>query len=160
MKYCPYCGNELIKDYVDHVNVMRCTHCDFIDWNTWVNVACCVIAVNEQNQVLLVKLKDTGKLTFPGGYRNLGETLEEAAKREFMEETGGMQVSNLELFRIYTKDEQRLIWVIYKGKVESGTFNENDETDEMIYVDKYTEIDETLFRGKLTQQLFKEFFSK
>jgi ADP-ribose pyrophosphatase YjhB (NUDIX family) len=119
MNFCPNCGSILIDAIIDETNVKKCKKCNFVDWNNWVNISCVVVAYNKNNEFLMVVLKgkETGKITFPGGYRNLGETLEEAAKREFYEETG-MFINQIELFKIYTKDEQRLVWIVYKAKVD------------------------------------------
>lgn len=110
--------------------------------------------------MLVVKLKgkEEGKITLPGGYRELGETLIEAAKREFYEETG-MIVNNLKLFKMYTKDEQRLIWITYKGKVEKQEFIENDEVSEVMYIKNINEINSNDLRGKLTQELLNDLFN-
>ena len=90
MNYCPNCGNVLIKTTIDETLVNKCKKCNFIDWDNWVNISWVVVAYNKNDEFLMVILKgkEEGKITFPGGYRNLGETLEEAAKREFYEETG------------------------------------------------------------------------
>lgn len=116
-----------------------------------------VAAYNDKNEILMVKLKgkEAGKITFPGGYRNLGETLEEAAKREFYEETG-MKINDLELFKVYSKDEQRLVWVAYKAKLEESNFIENNEVSEIFFASPESQINKENFRGKLTEQLFSD----
>ncbi|MDP1884037.1 MAG: NUDIX domain-containing protein [Candidatus Moranbacteria bacterium] len=42
----------------------------------------------DKGEAVFMKNKSTGKLWFPGGGVEIGETLEEALKREIMEETG------------------------------------------------------------------------
>jgi len=103
--------------------------------------------------MIKLKGKEEGKLTFPGGYRDLGETLEEAAKREFFEETG-MAITQLALYKTYTKDEQRLIWVVYKTKITDVKFLENDEVKELLTISEPQQVDSTSFRGELTEKLF------
>lgn len=44
--------------------------------------------VNEKNEVLLGKRADNGMWDHPGGAMELGESFEEAARREVLEETG------------------------------------------------------------------------
>ncbi|CAM9730759.1 unnamed protein product [Laminaria digitata] len=46
--------------------------------------------------VLVVRRRDNGKLACIGGFVNVGETLQEAAKREVLEETG-LEVSSLRM---------------------------------------------------------------
>lgn len=154
MNFCPNCGSRLIDAIVDENQVKKCDQCHYIDWNNWVNISCVVVAYNQDNEFLMVILKgkEEGKITFPGGYRNLGETLEEAAKREFYEETG-MLVDQLELFKIYTDDAQRLVWIVYKGKIEQLTFKENNEVSDVIFVNQDTEIEIEKLRGNLSKQL-------
>ena len=42
----------------------------------------------KENKLLLVDMDDSGFLCLPGGYVELGETTEEAMKRELLEEVG------------------------------------------------------------------------
>jgi len=154
MNYCPQCGLKLIQSVVDNTSVKVCQSCGYIDWNNWVNVACMVVANYQDKGYVMVKLKgkESGKITFPGGYRNLGESLEAAAKREFYEETG-MEALNVTLYKTFTKDEQRLVWVVFKADVSEWRFMENDETSEVILVSKKEEIPYHHLRGPLTVQL-------
>ena len=46
--------------------------------------------------MLVVRRKDNGKLSCIGGFVNVGETLQEAARREVLEETG-LQVATLRM---------------------------------------------------------------
>lgn len=48
----------------------------------------CVLILSEKNQVLLQKRTDNGFWGYPGGSMELGESFEECAKREALEETG------------------------------------------------------------------------
>lgn len=48
----------------------------------------CILVLNEKKQVLLQKRKDNGFWSYPGGSMELGESFEECAKREVLEETG------------------------------------------------------------------------
>lgn len=154
MNYCPVCGNKLHQTYVDDTDVMKCNTCGFIDWNNSVCVSCVVAAYTKDHEIVMVKLKgeEENKITFPGGYRNLGESLEDAAKREFLEETG-MTIKQLELFKTYTKDELKLIWVVYKTHISDLYFVENKEVKEIVLIKKLTDIDEKDLRGNLTKEL-------
>lgn len=160
MNFCPNCGSKLYEKTINDSLVKSCNSCEYIDWNNWVNVSCVIAAFTDDNEMLLVRLKgkDQGKLTFPGGYRDLGETLDQAAHREFNEETG-MVVNNLELYKTYTKDEQRLNWIVYKGKVQKSEFVENKEVSEVIYIRNILDIDCNDLRGKLTKALLNDLMS-
>ncbi len=60
-----------------------------------------VILTNETGQVLLSFRNDTEDWGLPGGYMELGETLEDTAVRELHEEMN-ITVRNLELFNIFS----------------------------------------------------------
>ncbi|NYD39851.1 NUDIX domain-containing protein [Actinomycetospora corticicola] len=51
-------------------------------------VAVAVVAVDDQDRVLLIERTDNGKWALPGGAQELGESVREAAVRETREETG------------------------------------------------------------------------
>ncbi len=156
MNYCPNCGKILVESFKDNQNIKTCT-CGYIDFNNWVFVSCVVCAFNEKNEFLMVRLKgkEEGKITFPGGFRNLGESLEDAAKREFNEETG-YEIDTPHLFKAYTRDDLRLVFMAYTAHIVGGEFKENSETSEVIF---YSKQNPPLFhelRGNLTTEVVLE----
>ncbi len=60
-----------------------------------------VLLLNEQKQLLLQRRADNGFWAYPGGSMELGETFEECAKREVLEETG-IRCLDLTLFTIFS----------------------------------------------------------
>lgn len=60
------------------------------------------IVYNERNEILLQKRGDRNVWGFPGGAMELGESLEETAKREILEETG-VNVEVEYLIGVYSK---------------------------------------------------------
>lgn len=60
-----------------------------------------VIIINEQNQILLQKRSDNKCWGIIGGSIELGETLEETAKREAFEEAE-LKIFDLKLFNVYS----------------------------------------------------------
>ena len=63
-----------LRKYVGHQPIMMTT--------------ACVLVVNEKKQVLLQRRADNGFWGYPGGAMELGESFEECARREVLEETG------------------------------------------------------------------------
>lgn len=94
-----------------------------------------VIIQNEFNEILLQERKP-GLFGLPGGLMDLGESLEETASREVLEETG-LSVSDLELckvfsgpdyyFKIDNGDEFYSVTVVYQTKTYTGTLQANEE---------------------------------
>lgn len=66
-------------------------------------VGVAVAVVNEKGQFLLQKRMD-GKWGVPGGFIELGESTEEAGRREVLEETG-IKVGNLKLVGVFSGKE-------------------------------------------------------
>lgn len=86
--YCPKCG---AKSFVErNEKAKQCTACGFVYYfNPSSSVACFIR--NPQGELLLVrraKEPAKGTLDLPGGFVDLFESAEEAARREVKEETG------------------------------------------------------------------------
>ncbi|WP_088348402.1 MULTISPECIES: NUDIX hydrolase [Rhodomicrobium] len=68
----------------------------------WLTVDCVVL--DAQKRVLLIRRKNPpfeGQLALPGGFVEIGETVETACKRELMEETG-IKAGKLTLVGVYS----------------------------------------------------------
>lgn len=156
MDYCPLCGKKMMHDEIASHPVMRCS-CGYIDWDNWVNLSAVSVCYNDQGEFMMVHLKgkSQGKITFPGGFRNLGETLEEAAIRECYEESG-YTIGDLELYKVYTKDDIRLVWVVFRAHIKEGSFKENNETECASFHDIHHLPDPSHLRGSLTERLLKD----
>ncbi|WP_273124949.1 NUDIX hydrolase [Bacillus weihaiensis] len=61
----------------------------------------CVILVNSHNEMLLQLRRDNNCWGFPGGSLEMGERVEETAKRELYEETG-LLAKELLLFNVFS----------------------------------------------------------
>lgn len=157
MKFCPECGKPLHEEMQEDRIIHTC-ECGFVDWDNWVNVCCMAVGFNEKHEVLLVTLKgaEEGRVTFPGGFRNLGETLEEAAQRECLEESG-YRIEELKVHRIYTNDRRRLVWIVYLGKITGGAFSENAETRSARFHSRVDLPASDSLRGPIAREILGEF---
>ena len=86
-EYCPKCG---AKAFVEHnEKAKQCTACGFVYYFNPSSAVACFIR-NTQGEILLVrraKEPAKGTLDLPGGFVDMHESAEEAARREVKEET-------------------------------------------------------------------------
>ena len=65
-----------------------------------------------------------------------------------------LTIDQLELYKVYTDDKQRLVWIVYKTIIEQVIFTENSEVKGLLLVNKDSEINLERLRGTLTKQLY------
>ena len=85
-KFCPKCGHPDLSP--DTEKSLRCSRCNL---RYFINMSASVAAIirNTKNEVLFTIRKhepSAGMLDLPGGFVDLGETAEDALKREILEE--------------------------------------------------------------------------
>lgn len=68
-----------------------------------------ILILNEKNEVLLQQRTDNKKWGLPGGSMELGETFEETARREALEEVN-LKVDKLEVFNVYSGEDLHYIY--------------------------------------------------
>ena len=68
-----------------------------------------VLVFNETGEVLLQRRTDNNRWGIPGGSMELGETFEEAARREVFEEVN-LTVNKLEVFNVYSGESLHYIY--------------------------------------------------
>jgi ADP-ribose pyrophosphatase YjhB (NUDIX family) len=66
-----------------------------------------------------------GKWSFPSGYVNRGEKVEEAVQREVLEECG-LETSIERLVGLYSEDGNPIILVVYEAKIVGGNLESAD----------------------------------
>lgn len=134
--YCPSCGNILTDKLIGDEGLVR--FCNVCDRPYFDNPAICVITtvVNEKNQVLLLKSNyiSTTKWTLVAGYVKNGETLEDAAVREIMEETG-QRVDRLSYVRSYYFRPGELVMCGFIAWVKQCDSAHSNEVNDLFWCD-------------------------
>ena len=67
-------------------------------------VGAAVLILDERNRLLLMKRCDIRRWGIPGGAMELGEIVENAARREALEETG-LEIGEMSLFGVFSGPE-------------------------------------------------------
>lgn len=108
-----------------------------------VHVAASGIVLNGKGEVLLEKRADNGRWGLPGGHVDVGESVEQAAIREILEETG-IRVRIKRLVGIYSDPRYNVIGaysdglihfvlVIFECEYLSGEIEVSEESTEVAY---------------------------
>lgn len=120
-RYCQLCGRDLVERYVDAEKRSRlqCEGCGFIHYMNPRVVASIVVA-NGGRVVLQRRAVEprAGYWTFPGGFLEFGETAEDGAARETLEEVG-LRVAPRSLLGVYSRPQVGIVLVVYEAESES-----------------------------------------
>jgi ADP-ribose pyrophosphatase YjhB (NUDIX family) len=118
--YCLHCGSPLEAVFHEDRERPTCPGCGFIHYLD-PKVAVAVILGDASGVLLGRRCIDPGKdhWSFPAGYVNRGEVLEEAAVREVLEEMG-VVVTLRGLVGVYSELGNPVVLVVYAGSIESG----------------------------------------
>ncbi|TBL81096.1 NUDIX hydrolase [Paenibacillus thalictri] len=103
----------------------------------------CVVIFNREDQVLMLRRTDNNCWCFPGGSVELGECVEDAARREVYEETG-LRVDHLELFGVFSGpelhyiypngDEVHVVDIVFAAHDYNGELTLDEESREAKFV--------------------------
>jgi ADP-ribose pyrophosphatase YjhB (NUDIX family) len=129
--FCVDCGNQLEDRFVFGQTrgvCPSCGHVHFIDPKVAVGVL-----VDLDGGIVLGKRAhepNLGRWSFPSGFVEVGEVLEDAAAREVEEETG-LKVTIDRLLGVYSTPGERTVFVAYAGSVVGGKLEAGEECFEV-----------------------------
>ncbi len=132
-KYCLRCGDVLRKQWVAEERRERpvCQACGFIFYMNPKVVGGAIPC--QDGRVLLLRRRiepARGQWTFPAGYVELGESVEEAAIRETKEEVA-LEIGDLSLLNVYSYRESPVVTVVYLSRIVGGDPQLGEEAEEI-----------------------------
>jgi ADP-ribose pyrophosphatase YjhB (NUDIX family) len=118
--YCLRCGTPLEPRFQEDRERPTCPSCGFIHYLD-PKVAVAVVLGDDHSVLLGRRLIDpaAGRWSFPAGYVNRGEVLEEAAVREVFEEFG-VRVRLSGLVGAYSERGNAVVLIVYGGEIVEG----------------------------------------
>ena len=133
MNYCSDCGATLAKKIPEGEHVLRdvCTSCHMVHYENPKIVAGCI--PKWEDQILLCRRAiepRVGLWTFPAGFMELGESTEEAAIRETLEEAKA-KIRIESLYALFSLPRVGQVYVVYRGILLNQDYGPGDESLEV-----------------------------
>ena len=126
--FCPRCGAPAT---VQFPRSMRCTRCEYVAFYNPKPVGCAV-ARDDDGRVWLARRghePGLGLWSMPGGFVDLGESVEEAIVREVREELD-VHATLGALVGVYSHADDRVVVIVYEARID-GTPRPTDEAPEV-----------------------------
>ncbi len=133
VSFCGQCGSP-VEERVAFGRIRAvCPQCDLVHFED-PKVAVGVVVESGGQIVLERRAHDpnAGLWSFPSGFVEVGEVLEDAAVREVEEETG-LRVRIDRLLGVYSTAGERVVFIAYAGSVEGGELAVGEECLEVAY---------------------------
>lgn len=116
VRFCPRCGNQATVAFPRSITCPSCGYGAFYNPKP---VACAITATPD-NGILLLRRgfqPSRGSWSMPGGFVDLGESVEDAAIRETKEEIG-VEIEIRNLVGVYSRSTDRIVVVVYAARTE------------------------------------------
>lgn len=113
-RFCPRCGRPAEVDFPRRI---VCPHCGYSAYCNPSPVAS-AIPVDADGRIILLRRgfdPGRGRWTFPGGFVDLGESVEAAARREVQEELC-LEVELGPLIGVYSRPQDRVVLIVYRAR--------------------------------------------
>lgn len=158
--YCPHCGTKaILKEIGDEGMIPYCDQCKVPLWDMFTTCIICAV-VNEDKEVALLRQNyvTTANYVCVAGVMKLGESAEETARREVLEEIG-QQVEELTFVRSYPYEKKEMLMLGFHAKVKKQEFKLSQEVDAVEWFPLKT-AQEKLREGSIAWQLVGEVAEK
>jgi ADP-ribose pyrophosphatase YjhB (NUDIX family) len=128
VRFCPRCGAEAV---VAFPRSLMCDACGYRAlWSP--EPVAAAIPRDDEGRIWLLRRglhEGAGRWTFPGGFVELGETVEDAALRETREELE-MEIELGPLVGVYSRPDERVVLIVFHAR-SLGVASETDEATEV-----------------------------
>jgi ADP-ribose pyrophosphatase YjhB (NUDIX family) len=113
-RFCPRCAQPATVAYPRSIT---CPHCGYGAYYNPKPVAAAIPQTADGRIILLRRAFEPGKglWTFPGGFVDLGETVQQAAHRETREELD-IAIELERLVGVYSRAEERTVLIVYAAR--------------------------------------------
>jgi ADP-ribose pyrophosphatase YjhB (NUDIX family) len=133
INFCSHCGAEVEQKIPSGETLLRavCPACQTIHYQNPKIVAGCI--PEWEGQILLCRRAIEPRLgfwTFPAGFMELGESTEEAAARETLEEANA-RVAIHSLYGIFSLPHVSQVYVVYRAALQDLEFGPGEESLEV-----------------------------
>lgn len=128
VSFCPRCAKPATVEYPRSITCPSCGYGAFYNPKP----VACAITTNRDNDIILLRRgfePNRGRWSMPGGFVDLGESVEQAAIRETKEETN-LEIDITGLVGVYSRSTDRIVVVVYAARTE-GTPTRTEEALEV-----------------------------
>ena len=156
VRFCPRCGAEA---QVAFPRSISCASCGYGAYYNPKPVAC-AIPRDDAGRVWLLRRAfepGAGRWTFPGGFVDLGESVEDAARRETDEELR-IQVELGALVGVYSRPDDRVVLIVYAATALGEPRTTEESTEVKAFAPGDLPWDELAFWS--TEQALRDFIAR
>ena len=131
VNFCQRCGHALADEEIENRVRPHCPSCGYVVFLDPKIAA--VVLVSTDGKLVLVRRgmePAIGRWSFPSGYVDRGEVVEDAAIREVKEETG-LDVDLAGLVGLYSRTDYPVVLAVYSAGVVGGSLRAGSEVQEV-----------------------------